>query len=207
MVGWLEPGKMEHPQFREAIGGGAGSRRGSLHVQRRTGRPACPTSWIPEVRVQYRCAYAKLRKLRTGIHTGKVEEFRRVTKSTRPGKDTGGSRDTHGTHTGHVGTRGRTRAKGHTPHGSLTDEPQYLTQPSKPNKPLQKPTTVVGKSGRKHRERGTGKKIPWGAGTHTGHTGATRAHTGTRITQTNLTTIPTPIPTHQRTRSTTARQQ
>ena len=33
----------------------------------------------------------------------------------------------------------------------------------------------------------TGKKTPGGAGTHTGHTRDTRAHTGTRITQTNLT--------------------
>jgi len=33
-----------------------------------------------------------------------------------------------------------------------------------------------------------GKKTPGGAGTHTGHTGA---HPGTRMTQTNLTTIPT----------------
>ena len=29
----------------------------------------------------------------------------------------------------------------------------------------------------------TGKKTPGGAGTHTGHTRDTRAHTGTRITQ------------------------
>jgi hypothetical protein len=34
----------------------------------------------------------------------------------------------------------------------------------------------------------SGKKTPGGAGTHTGHTGA---HPGTRMTQTNLTTIPT----------------
>ena len=32
-------------------------------------------------------------------------------------------------------------------------------------------------------------KTPGGAGTHTGHTRGARAHTGTRITQTNLTTI------------------
>ena len=40
---------------------------------------------------------------------------------------------------------------------------------------------------------GTGKKTPGGAGTHTdtGHARDTRAHTGTRITQTNLTTIQT----------------
>ena len=37
----------------------------------------------------------------------------------------------------------------------------------------------------------TGKKTPGGAGTHTGHTRDTRAHTGTRITQMNLTTIQT----------------
>ena len=37
----------------------------------------------------------------------------------------------------------------------------------------------------------TGKKTPGGAGTHTGHARDTRAHTGTRITQTNLTTIQT----------------
>ena len=36
---------------------------------------------------------------------------------------------------------------------------------------------------------GTGKKTPGGAGTHTGHTRDTRAHAGTRITRTNLTTI------------------
>jgi hypothetical protein len=40
---------------------------------------------------------------------------------------------------------------------------------------------------------GTGKnkvkKDTGGAGTHTGHTRGKRAHTGTRITQTNLTTI------------------
>ena len=37
----------------------------------------------------------------------------------------------------------------------------------------------------------TGKKTPGGAGTHTGHARDTRAHTGTRNTQTNLTTIQT----------------
>ena len=37
----------------------------------------------------------------------------------------------------------------------------------------------------------SGKKTPGGAGTHTGHTRDTRVHTGTRITQTNLTTIQT----------------
>ena len=37
----------------------------------------------------------------------------------------------------------------------------------------------------------TGKKIPGGAGTHTGHTRDTRAHKVTRITPTNLTTIQT----------------
>jgi hypothetical protein len=48
----------------------------------------------------------------------------------------------------------------------------------------------------------TGKKTPGGAETHTGHTRDTRAHTGTRITQTNLTTIQT----HQHTTRTTARR-
>ena len=33
----------------------------------------------------------------------------------------------------------------------------------------------------------TGKKTPGGAGTHTGHVRDTRAHKGTRITPTNLT--------------------
>ena len=47
-----------------------------------------------------------------------------------------------------------------------------------------------------------GKKTPGGAGTHTGHTGHTRAHAGTRITRTNLTTIH-PNPTTQ-TRTKTA---
>ena len=46
-----------------------------------------------------------------------------------------------------------------------------------------------------------GKKTPGGAGTHTGHTRDTRAHTGTRITQTNLTTIQT----QRHTRKTTQR--
>ena len=42
----------------------------------------------------------------------------------------------------------------------------------------------------------TGKKTPEGAGTPCGtHTGHTGAHTGTRITQTNLTTIQTHQPT------------
>ena len=36
---------------------------------------------------------------------------------------------------------------------------------------------------------GTGKKTPGGAGTHTGRTQDTRAHKGTRVTPTNLTTI------------------
>ena len=36
-----------------------------------------------------------------------------------------------------------------------------------------------------------GKKTAGGAGTHTGHTRDTRAHKGTRITQTNLKTIQT----------------
>ena len=51
----------------------------------------------------------------------------------------------------------------------------------------------------------TGRKTPGGAGTHTyksqprtGHTRETRAHTGTRTTQTNLTTIET----HEHTRTT-----
>ena len=50
---------------------------------------------------------------------------------------------------------------------------------------------------------GTGKKTPGGAGTHTdtGHARDTRAHTGTRITQTNLTTIQT----QRHTRTTTRR--
>ena len=43
--------------------------------------------------------------------------------------------------------------------------------------------------------RCTGKKTPGGAGTHTGHT-------GTRITQTNLTTIQTHQPTAVRSRPT-----
>ena len=49
--------------------------------------------------------------------------------------------------------------------------------------------------------REPGKKTPGGAGTHTGHTRDTRAHTGTRITQTNLTTIQT----QRHTRTTTRR--
>jgi hypothetical protein len=38
---------------------------------------------------------------------------------------------------------------------------------------------------------------PGGAGTHAGHTRDTRAHNGTRITQTNLKTIQTHLGTHQ----------
>ena len=48
----------------------------------------------------------------------------------------------------------------------------------------------------------TGKKTPGGAGTHGTHTRDTRAHTGTRITQTNLKTIQT----HRHTRTTTRRR-
>ena len=47
---------------------------------------------------------------------------------------------------------------------------------------LQTPATVRPIPG-----TGTGKKTPGGAGTHTGHARDTRAHTGTRNTQTNLT--------------------
>ena len=117
MVGWLEPGKMEHPQFREAIGGGAGSRRGSLHAQRRICRPACPNFVVPEVQKVCLC---QLRKF--------VEEFRRVTKSTRPGKKTPGGAGTHTGHTwdtrAHKGTRITQRRTSHS-HPNLTNPPLW----------------------------------------------------------------------------------
>ena len=102
MVGWLEPGKMEHPQFREAIGGGAGSRRGSLHAQRRSGRPACANFVVPKV--QLVCL--------AGANFG---DFRGVPQGDEIYQQVKRHRETHG-------TRGRTRA-----HGS-----RRTSQPSKP---------------------------------------------------------------------------
>jgi hypothetical protein len=49
----------------------------------------------------------------------------------------------------------------------------------------------------------TGKKTPGGAGTHTGRTQDTRAHKGTRVTPTNLTTIQPSKSTNSNTQPTT----
>ena len=131
-----------------------------------------------------------------------------IGQDTRAGKDQGRTKQTR-TSRGAHGTHGRARAGTQVTRTSLTT---IHPNPSG-HKPARKPHGSHGRTSQPstqtqiHKPTRTGKKTPRGGSrdTHgTQHTRDTRAHTGTRITQTNLTTIQTQRHTRTTTRENAA---